>query len=66
MKTIVIGGGVANAGRIILDRVKRVVRERAMPTQAKTVKIVKARLGSDAGTIGAGILLQEELLKNDG
>lgn len=62
--TVAIGGGVANAGRIILDQVKRVVRERAMPTQAKTVKIVKARLGSDAGMIGAGILLQEELLKN--
>lgn len=64
--TVVIGGGVANAGRIILDRVRRVVKERAMPTQAKTVKIVKARLGSDAGMIGAGILLQEELLKNAG
>jgi glucokinase len=64
--TVVIGGGVANAGRIILDRVRRVVKERAMPTQAKTVKIVKARLGSDAGMIGAGILLQEELSKNAG
>lgn len=64
--TVVIGGGVANAGGIILDRVRIVVKERAMPTQAKTVKIVKARLGSDAGMIGAGILLQEELLKNAG
>lgn len=61
--TVVIGGGVANAGRIILDQVRRVVRERAMFMQAKTVKIVKARLGSDAGMIGAGILLQEELPK---
>lgn len=61
--TVVIGGGVANAGRIILDQVRRVVKERAMPTQAKTVKIVKALLGNDAGMIGAGILLQEELSK---
>ncbi|TAN62507.1 ROK family protein [bacterium] len=64
--TVVIGGGVANAGRIIIDQVRRVVKERAMPTQARTVKIVRARLGSDAGMIGAGILLQEELSKNAG
>jgi glucokinase len=61
--TIVIGGGVAKAGRIILDEVRRVVRLRAMPVQVKTAKIVKGRLGNDAGMIGAGLLVQEELSK---
>ncbi len=61
--TIVIGGGVANAGRVILDEVRRVVRKRAMPVQAKTVKIVRARLGNDAGMIGAGLLAQEEFFR---
>lgn len=64
--TIVIGGGIADAGRIILQQVRKVVKLRAMPIQAKTVKIVKAHLGSDAGMIGAGLLVQEELSKNAG
>lgn len=64
--TIVIGGGVANAGSIILDEVRRAVKLRAMHVQAKTARIVKARLGNDAGIIGAGLLVQEELSKNAG
>ena len=34
-----------------------------MPTSAKTVRIVKAKLGNDAGMIGAGLLVKEEFLK---
>ena len=56
---IVIGGGVAGAGKILFDRVKEVILKRAMPVQAKHVKIFKAKLGSDAGLIGAAILVKE-------
>lgn len=62
--TVVIGGGIANAGKIILGQVRKVVGLRAMPIAAKTVKIVKARLGNDAGMIGAALLVQEGLYKN--
>ena len=57
---IVIGGGVANAGRILFDRVADTVRCRAMPVHARTVRIVKAKLGSDAGMIGAGLLARQK------
>lgn len=60
---IVIGGGVADAGRIILDNVIKVIKMRAMPAQAKTVRILKAKLGNNAGMIGAGLLVYEELAK---
>jgi len=62
-QVIVIGGGIANAGEIIFSQVRKIIKERAMPIQAKAVKIIKAKLGSDAGIIGAGILLKEALGK---
>lgn len=61
---VVIGGGVANAGKFIFDRITMVIQKRAMPTQAKTAKILKAGLGNDAGMIGAALLVKEELTQN--
>jgi len=52
---IIIGGGVAGAGKFIFGPVKQVIRKRAMPIQAKSVRIVKAKLGEDAGVIGAAV-----------
>ncbi|MBI4706536.1 MAG: ROK family protein [Candidatus Omnitrophica bacterium] len=56
---IVIGGGVANAGKVLFDQVRETILERAMSVQAKHVKIYKAALGKDAGLIGAAILVRE-------
>jgi glucokinase len=58
---IVIGGGVAGAGKILFATLKRVVAERAMSVQARAVKIVKAKMGQDAGMIGAAILVRRSL-----
>jgi glucokinase len=58
---IVIGGGVAGAGRILFDQVKETILSRAMVVQAKHVRVLKAKLGSDAGMIGAGILVKESV-----
>ncbi len=55
---IVIGGGLARAGRWILDPVRRTVRARAM-RGLPSIPIVPARLGSAAGVIGAALLVQE-------
>ena len=62
---VVIGGGVSNAGKFIFDKAREVIKERSMPTQAKTVKILKAKLGNDAGMIGAALLVEETLVKNE-
>jgi glucokinase len=56
---IVIGGGVAGAGSILFDKAKETITKRAMSVQAKHVKLFKARLGNDAGVIGAAILVKE-------
>ncbi|MFH1507054.1 MAG: ROK family protein [Candidatus Omnitrophota bacterium] len=60
---IVIGGGVSAAGKILFDSVKRTVRQRAMSVQARAVRIKRSLLGSDAGLIGAAILVKEGLGK---
>jgi glucokinase len=60
---IVIGGGVANAGKVLFDQVRKVVLKQAMSVQARGVKIVKAKLGSDAGLIGAAIFVKENIEK---
>jgi len=60
---VVIGGGVSYAGEVLFHKVRRTILLRAMRVQAKRVKVVKARLGSDAGIIGAGYLVRERLKK---
>lgn len=60
VEKIVIGGGVAEAGRILFDSIKKTITARAMKLPAKTVKIVKAKLRRDAGLIGAAALVLYE------
>jgi glucokinase len=66
VEKIVIGGGVAEAGKILFDSIKRTIHTRAMKLPAKTVKVVKAKLGLDAGLIGAATLVLYELGREDG
>lgn len=56
---IVIGGGVANAGRVLFDSIKKTVQVNAMPVQAKHIRILKGKLGESAGLIGAAALVRE-------
>jgi glucokinase len=61
LDAVVIGGGVANAGKVLFDAIRLTLKERAMTVQAKRVKVFKARLGKDAGLIGAAMLIKEGL-----
>ncbi len=56
-QAIVIGGGVAQAGRLILMPAIAEMRTRAMPYNARGVKVLKAKLGELAGAIGASLCL---------
>ena len=58
-EVIVIGGGVSNAGDFLFSEIRKTVKERALSVSAKAVKIRKAKLGNDAGLIGAAILAKE-------
>jgi glucokinase len=58
---IVIGGGVANAGRVLFAKVEETIFTRAMVVQAKKVKVFKAKLGNDAGMLGAALLVKDQI-----
>jgi glucokinase len=57
---IIIGGGVAAAGKVLFDSIRATVNERAMDVPKRGVKIVPAKLGNNAGLIGASILTKGE------
>lgn len=52
-EVFVIGGGIAQAGELLLGPVRRTVQARAVALQAKTARIVPAELGDNAGVMGA-------------
>ncbi len=52
-EVIIVGGGVASMGDLLLGPVRQVVRERAFPVSAAAVRIVTTELGNDAGLLGA-------------
>jgi glucokinase len=56
-EAVVIGGGASAAGDLLLEPIRRVVNERAMPGPAAACQILQASLGNDAGLIGAASLV---------
>jgi glucokinase len=52
VKRVVIGGGVAKAGDLLLDPVRREVRERVFLMPVEKVEIVTAKLGVYSGIVG--------------
>lgn len=50
---IVIGGGIARAGRVLFDPLREKLRNRLADTFRKELKVVPARFGNDAGIIGS-------------
>jgi glucokinase len=52
-KMIVFGGGMAEAGEPFRAKIESYVKRFGLPFPAKSVKIALAKLGSDAGFIGA-------------
>lgn len=54
---IIVGGGVAAAGDILMTPIKETLVKRAMPISGGAVEVVPAQLGNTAGVIGASLLI---------
>lgn len=59
IERIVLGGGVMEAGEIILEPIIREAERRAFQPCFETTKIVAAALGTDAVSIGAAMLARD-------
>lgn len=57
--TIVIGGGVSQAGELIFAPIQRAVHQRTIPVFHEHLRIVPATLGNDAGIIGGATLAMD-------
>lgn len=55
---VIIGGGVAAAGDLLLAPIRKTIKERAMVVAGNSVEIVPAELGNSAGVIGASMLVE--------
>ncbi|GAP10280.1 glucokinase [Bellilinea caldifistulae] len=52
-RRIIVTGGVANAGRLLLDPMEKTMRERVHIMPVEQVEIVPGQLGDHAGVVGA-------------
>ncbi len=58
---IVIGGGIANAGDLLLEPARNEMMKRAYTVPARAVKVVQAKLKNDAGIIGSASIAVNKL-----
>jgi glucokinase len=58
---IVLGGGMAEMGSLLIEPGKRIVDERAFSISSRAVSIVAAQLGNEAGVYGAAAFALEKL-----
>jgi glucokinase len=64
-EVIVIGGGAAAAGELLLEPARRVLEARGSRPARDQVRVVPAMLGPDAGFIGAAALALVEFFADD-
>ena len=60
-EVIVIGGGFAAAGELVLEPAVEVMRREALPPARDLVRVVRAELGTAAGLVGAALVGFEAL-----
>jgi len=61
---VVVGGGIANAGDLILAATREEILRRAYPLPAACARVVQASFLNDAGIIGAAALVEAAIAEN--
>ena len=60
-EVIVIGGGAARGGELLLEPARRVIAEHALPPAREAVRLAPAHYGDEAGMMGAALMALESL-----
>jgi glucokinase len=60
-EVIVIGGGAARGGELLLEPARRVIEERALPPAREGLRVLPAHYGDEAGMMGAALMALESL-----
>src|SRR4030095_12361870 len=53
IETVILGGGLAGAGKPFIPATRISIEQHTYPTTAKKIRLLKAGLGKDAGLVGA-------------
>ncbi|MEW6233693.1 MAG: ROK family transcriptional regulator [Chloroflexota bacterium] len=61
---VVIGGGVAAAGELLLGPIRQTVQSRALRASVNSTQIVQAQLGREVTAIGAATLVLQEAFRS--
>ena len=61
---IILGGGIAQNGQLLFKPLLATLKKKAFPIAARSVKVVPAALGVDAGLIGAAALVFAQQTQN--
>jgi glucokinase len=61
LEKVVIGGGVANAGKFLFNPIQETLNSLLFPEQKGSVKVIKSRLGDRSGLLGAIALAQRRI-----
>ncbi len=59
-EAVIIGGGIAAAGPVLLDPLEESFRFRVLPAAGRACRVLPAALGNDAGLLGAASLVLDE------
>ena len=62
-KLIIVGGGVSNNFKYLAPAIKKTVGQKVIKMAGASVKIVHAKLGDDAGILGAYFLVKDSLIE---
>jgi glucokinase len=60
-EVIVIGGGAARGGHLLIDPARAVIARHALPPTREAVRVVPAHYGDEAGMVGAALMALESL-----
>jgi glucokinase len=60
-RRIILGGGVSRAGDLLLEPIRRTLRERVTVMPIEQVEVVRSELGNNAGVIGVACWAAKEL-----
>ena len=58
---VIVGGGIALAGDLLLEPARKVIRQRAFPPQNRQVEVVPAALGDLSGMYGAASMVFNDI-----
>ncbi len=62
---LILGGGVIEGLPQLVDQIDKGVRKRALPAATNSLQVLRAKLGNDAGVVGAATLAFQTLKNKD-